>query len=139
MAVRQRTVEMLIAGLALSTGTPLYLALSNGLETYLLHPGLFLVVSVPFVLAGALWLPYRTKPGTTAGLAVSGVLLLAAVLIHMPMLTGLVPMGGDMVALAFVVIALALGLFVVTGTALAQAWLFVRRRRHDSADSISRR
>lgn len=123
---------MLIAGLILSTGTPFYLAKSNGLETYLLHPGLFLVASIPFVLAGGLWLPYRTQPATTAGQGVAGALLLAAAVIHVPMLVGLVPMGGDMVALAFLFVASAMGLFVVVATALAQAWLYLGRHRRNS-------
>lgn len=118
-------------GMVLSTGTPLYLAVARGLETYLLHPLLFLAESLPFLLAGCLWLPYRERPRTSVGQGLAVALLVAAALIHVSMLTGLVSVGGDMVALTFTLIGAGMSLVVIVVTVFAQGCLYIRRHQQE--------
>jgi hypothetical protein len=99
-----KTAALLGAGLVLAVATPWYVGVSNGLETYLHHPTLFAMQAAPYLLAAALWLPCRTPRLQTIGLVVAWVMLVAATLIYVPMVTGWFPMGGDMVALTFAVI-----------------------------------
>ena len=129
-ATRRRTLGLLLAGLLLALATPGYLAFAHpGLRGYLLPPVLFAGQAAPYLLAAALWLPWRSPPATTIGLGLAGVLLLTAGLLYIPMLTGLVPMGGDMVGLAFVSIAAATALVLVVATLVAHGLLYLRRRR----------
>jgi hypothetical protein len=118
---RSRVVvgALLGAGLVLAVATPWYVGVSNGLETYLRHPAVFAMQAVPYLLAAALWLPVRTPRLQTIGLVVAWVMLVAAVLVYLPMLTGWFPMGGDMVALAFLFIEVVTVVVVLVVTLVA--------------------
>ena len=121
---------LLLAGLLLAVGTPVWLAYALGLEVYLLHPVILVLQAAPYLLAGALWLPRRTQPASSIGQWVAGALLAAALLLYVPMLTGLGPrLGGDMVALLFAGIDAVTALAVLLAAAIAHAALYVRRRR----------
>jgi hypothetical protein len=56
-------------------------------------------------------------------------LFLVAVLLYIPILTGLWPTGGDMVALGFFLIAIGTALFILFGTLVAFCMLWVSHRR----------
>jgi ABC-type xylose transport system permease subunit len=126
---RRRTLGFLLVGLLLAVATPGYLAWSLGLEVYLLHPAIFAAQAVPYLLAGAFWLPFRTAPATSISQGLAGLLLIAAGILYVPMLTGLLPMGGDMVALAFALIDVVTLIFVLAVTAIAYLFLYADRRR----------
>lgn len=124
---RQRTLGLLVAGLALAVATPLSLAVTSGLGAYLLHPAVFAAQACPFLLAGLLWLPRRNPTEILIGQWVARLLLIAAALLYLPMITGLMPMGGDMVALAFVAIDAFLVLVPVAATVILHGVLYFRR------------
>jgi hypothetical protein len=122
---------LLAGGLALAVGTPVYLARAEpDLAGYLMHPQLLLLQAVPYLLCAGLWLPWPAPSVGTAALVLSGLLLLGAALVYVPMLLDPRSVGGDMVGLGFLAIA------AVTTAALAAASLgafgLLRwRRRHD--------
>lgn len=126
---RRRTLGFLLTGLVLAVGTPVYLAFTRGLEVYLIDPTLLLAQAFPYLLACAFWAPYRTPPATSIGLGLAIVLLVTAGLIYIPMLTGLFPMGGDMVALTFIGVDAVTTLAVLVVTAIAYALLYFHRQR----------
>lgn len=133
MTSRRRTLGLLLGALTLAVGTPGYLAVADPeLRGYLLHPAIFIVQAAPYLVAGMFWLPFRTKPATTVAQWVAGALLLAACLLYVPMLTGFVPMGGDMVGLAFVAITVATISAITVVTVVAWGLLYVRRRSESS-------
>ena len=135
-APRRRTLGLLLAGLLLAVLTPVYLAIALGLEGYLLHPAIFAAQAVPYLLAGALWLPCRTPPATSIGQGLSGLLLVSAGLLYIPMLTGLLSMGGDMVGLAFISISVVTVAAVLAVTVIAHSVLYIRRRRAGDQGAI---
>ena len=126
---RRRTLGFLLAGALLAVGTTGYLALTRpGLQGYLLHPLIFASQAAPYLLAAALWLPWRSAPGATAGQVLAGLLLLSAALLYLPMLTGLFPVGGDMVGLGFIMFGGVTALGIVVATLVAHGILYLRRR-----------
>lgn len=123
---RRRILSFLLGGLACAIGTPAYLAHAHPhLRFYLLQPMIFGVQSLPYVVAAALWLPWRSPQASRLGHVLAGILFLAAVLLYVPMLTGLWPTGGDMVGLAFFLIAIGTiaSILVVTLVAFGVLWL----------------
>lgn len=133
MTTRRRTLALLLAALVLAVGTPGFLALArDDLRGYLLHPAIFVMQATPYLLAGAFWLPFRTKPATTVAQWIAGALLLAALLLYLPMVTGLLPTGGDMVGLTFVAITVVTISAIAVVTVVAWGLLYVRRRRVES-------
>jgi hypothetical protein len=96
---RRKTVYFLLGSLLLAIGTPAYLALTrSGARFYLLQPMIFAMQAIPRFLAAALWLPWRSARASRIGLRLAGVLFFADVLLDIPILTGLLPTGGDMIA-----------------------------------------
>lgn len=124
---RRRILGLLVAALLLAVGTPAYLALS-GAGANLLHPEIFAVQTTPYLLAAVLWLPVRSAPSLTAGQWVAGLLLLTAAVLYLPMVTALVPMGGDMVGLAFTFTTGITLVVLAAATVIAHAVLYLRRR-----------
>ena len=121
-----RTRVLIFAGLTLAVGTPGVLALFDpDLRGYLLHPVLFAILAAPYCLAALLWLPRFLRLTPTSAQVLGALLFLSAAALHVPMLIGMVPMGGDMVGLAFVFIAVGTGLGIVVATvvALGVQWL----------------
>ena len=128
---RKRTLHLLLGALGLATGTPIVLALTRpGLRGYLLQPEIIAGQCLPYVLAALLWLPWRAPDGIRAGQVLAGLLLLSAVLLYIPVLTGLLPTGGDMVGLGYLLIAAVTtaAIPVLTVAALGLLWF-----RHRSA------
>lgn len=129
---RRRTIYLLLGGLLLSVGTPVYLALSHpGVAGYLLHPMIFAAQVLPYALAAGLWLPWSSPRAGSMGQALAGLLLLAALLLYVPMLTGLWATGGDMIGLGFFLIAIctAASILLVTLAAFGALWLRGRAPR----------
>jgi hypothetical protein len=128
---RRHALALLVAGLILALGTPAYLAyVDSGIRGYLLHPTLFLIQATPFGIAAVSWLPGWLKLPPTGVLLLSALLCLSAAILYLPMLTRLVPMGGDMVGIAFVATGLGTTLGVLTATAVAKVATALWQRRH---------
>ncbi|MEW5977584.1 MAG: hypothetical protein AB1898_17460 [Acidobacteriota bacterium] len=125
--IRRRTAGLLLAGFLLAVGTPVYLASARGLGVYLLHPAIFVAQAAPYLIAAGLWLPCRSAPRALVGQGLAALLLLAAGVLYIPMLTGLVPVGGDMVALGFMVIDAITVLVLLVVTVVAHGLLYLRR------------
>lgn len=122
----------LLVGLALALFTPAYVVYAApGLAGYLLHAELFLGQALPYLLCGALWLPWRSPSTAKAAFILSLLLLLASLAAYVPILWQPTGRGGDMVALAYVAISAALIVGVLLGSvvALLVIWVHGRSRR----------
>jgi hypothetical protein len=126
---RRRTLYLLLGGLLLSVGTPAYLALTrSGARFYLLHPAIFALQIIPYVLAAGLWLPWRSTRTRRIAVWLAGVLFFADVLLYVPILTGLLPTGGDMIALGFFMIAIVTTACILAATLAAFGVSWMRQR-----------
>jgi hypothetical protein len=126
---KRNTHLWLLGALAFAVGTPALLGLLNsGSRFYLLQPGLFLIQAIPYLVAGALWLPWRSSDAARTAGILARALFFAAAVFYATMLTGIFPVGGDMIGLGFLLIALFTIALVVAGTVVAFAWMWVRRR-----------
>jgi hypothetical protein len=120
---------LLAGGLALAVGTPVYLTQAEpDLAGYLMHPELLLAQAVPYLLCAGLWLPWRNPSVATTALALSGLLLLVALLLYVPMLLRPRSVGGDMVGLGFLMIAGVTTAAVAVASLGAFGFLWWRRR-----------
>lgn len=120
LRTKRYALGCLLGGLALAVATPAYLAYAAPhLAGYLLHPVLFLLQIVPYLLCGALWLPWRAPRAATTALVLSLLLLLAAAIIYVPMILARGTRGGDMIGLAFVGISVATTVAVLLVSAVA--------------------
>ena len=125
-AARLRSLALILAGLALAVGTPAFLAFTYpGIRGYLAHAILFAAQALPYLLAALLWLPRFLRLSSASIQALAVLLFLSAAALYVPMLTGLVPMGGDMVGLAFMVTAAGtiVGVVMATVVAVGVQWL----------------
>ena len=123
---------LLLAGLLLAVGTPVYVGLAAPhLSVYLLNPFILLAQPVPYLACAGLWLPWRTPAAAKIALILAGLLLLAALVLYLPMLWAPGARGGDMVGFAFVLISAMTTLALFVGSALAALglWLHIRARR----------
>src|SRR5215813_7497652 len=67
-------VGLLLAGLLLAAGTPVYVAhAASHLSVYLLHPVILLGQAVPYVVCAALWLPWRSPTAAAPALILAAV------------------------------------------------------------------
>jgi hypothetical protein len=126
---KRKTLYFLLGGLLLSVGTPAYLGLARPNVAFYLHqPFIFAIQSVPFLVAAALRLPWRSPRAGRIGQVLSPLLFIVVVLIYIPMLTGLWPTGGDMVGLGFILIGIGITVLVLFGTLVAFGTLWLRDR-----------
>jgi hypothetical protein len=126
---------LLLAGLVLAVGTPIYLGLAApNLSVYLLNPFILLGQPVPYLACAALWLPWRAPTAARIALILAGLLLLAALILYLPMLSAPGAHGGDMIGFAFILISTVttLTLFIASAGAALGLWLRVRGRRAPS-------
>jgi hypothetical protein len=122
-------VALLLGGLLLAVGTPAYIAYAApNLAGYLLRPTLFLGQLAPYVLCAGLWLPWRASGAATTAVILSGLLLLAGVILYVPMLWAPASHGGDMIGLAFVAISVGTTTALALASAVALLVLWLRRR-----------
>jgi len=122
---------LLLAGLVLAVGTPIYLGLAAPhLSVYLLNPFILLSQPVPYLACAGLWLPWRVPAAAKIALILAGLLLLAALVLYVPMLWAPGAQGGDMVGFAFILISTVTTLALLVGSAIAALalWLRVRGR-----------
>lgn len=131
MTSRKRwAVFLLLAGLVVSVGAPVYVSYRVPyLAGYLMHPLVLASQALPFLLCAALWLPWRTRAAEAPALVISAFALLASGAFHLPNLVLPGRLGGDMVGLAFVAVSGGLTLAVLAASALAGLLLWARSRR----------
>ena len=125
-----RTLYLLAGSAVLSIGTPaIVAAMQPGARFYLLQPIVFGAQVVPNLVAAALWLPWRSRRASKVGLVLAGLLFVASVLFYVPVLTGIVPTGGDMIALGYLLFALVTIVSIVIATAVAftVSWVIAKR------------
>jgi hypothetical protein len=130
---------LLLAGLTLAVGTPIYLGLAAPHRSvYLLNPVILLCQPVPYVVCAGLWLPWRALAAARIALVLAGLLLLAALVIYVPMLWSPGAHGGDMIGFGFLLIATVTTLGVLVGSAVAALglWVRVRGRRALSVTAV---
>jgi hypothetical protein len=123
---------LLLAGLMLALGTPLYIGLAAPhLSVYLLNPFIVLCQPVPYLVCAGLWLPWRALAAARIALVLAGLLLVVALVLYVPMLWAPGAKGGDMIGFAFILISVwtTLGLLVGSAIAALGLWLRFRRRR----------
>jgi hypothetical protein len=126
---RRKTLYFLLGSLLLSVGTPAYLALTrSGARFYLLHPAIFALQIIPYVLAAGLWLPWRSTRARRIAVWLAGTLFFADVLLYVPILTGLLSTGGDMIALGFFMIAIVTTACILVATLAAFGVSWIRHR-----------
>jgi hypothetical protein len=127
---RRWAAGLLTGALLLAVGTPAYVAHAEpSLASYLLHPSVFLLQALPYVVGAVLWVPAWTWRGDIISAVLSSLLLASALLLYLPVIWAPGQWGGDMIGLAFVAISgvtTAVVLIVSAATAL-HSWL--RRRR----------
>ena len=127
---KQKTLYFLLGSAALSIGTPAVVAATQpGSRFYLLQTIVFGAQIIPNVVAAALWLPWRSPRASKVALVLAGVLFVASALFYIPIITGLVPTGGDMIALGYVLFAIVtlISILVATVIGFAVSWMLARR------------
>ena len=102
---------------------------------YLRYPLVFGAQLAPSLVATALWLPWRSAGATRMGLILASVLCTASALVYVPVATGIVPTGGDMMAVGYVVIATGTLVSVVAATAIGFTAAWARDKRAALATS----
>ncbi len=140
-STKKETLYFLIGSAALSIGTPAIIAATRpGAEFYLLQPFVFVGQAIPNVVAAALWLPARSVRATKIGLILAALLFGASLLFYVSILTDILPTGGDMIALGFVLFALVtlISILAATGIAYVVSWLLERRANRNGAPRVSR-
>jgi len=128
---KRRTLYFLFGSAALSVAAPALVAMTQpGARFYLLQPMIFAAQAIPNLVAAALWLPWRSARATRVTLLLSRLYLVASALFYVPVITGILPTGGDMIGLGYFLFAAVSVVLVVavTAIALSVSWLHERRR-----------
>jgi len=113
-STRQKALYYVLGALLLAVATPALTAVTQPRSRfYLLQPVIYLSQPIPYCVAAALWLPWRSERARNVGLVLARLLFIGAALFYVPVLTGLLPTGGDMIALGYVLFAI-----VTTGAVL---------------------
>lgn len=136
---KRRTLYLLLASAVLAVGTPgMVAATQPGTRFYLRYPLIFGVQVVPSLVAAALWLPWRSARATRTGLVLASLLCIGSVLCYVPVATGIIPTGGDMMAVGYVVLAFGTVVAILAATAIGfgVVWTLDRRAsRRTSKDA----
>jgi hypothetical protein len=133
---KRKTAYLLVGTALLSMGTPLVVALTQpGARFYLLQPIVFVGQAFPNLLAAGLWLPWRSGRASRVGLWLAALLFAASALLYIPVMTGITPTGGDMIALGYILIALVTTAAIVVATIVGfgVSWFIHRRRSSNIA------
>lgn len=131
-----KTLYLLAGSAVLSIGTPAIVAATQpGARFYLLQPVVFGAQVVPNLVAAALWLPWRSARATKVGFILAGLLCGGSILFYLPILTGVVPTGGDMIALGYLLFAFVtlVSILVATVVAYIVSWMLERRTNRTDA------
>jgi predicted MFS family arabinose efflux permease len=115
---RRTAALFLLGGVLLASGVPALLGYTvprlNAIT--LRDPRLLVWQMLPYLLCGALWLPWHGRFAERAGRIVAGVLLGVSVAIYVPLLLHPGWISGDMVGLAFIILTLSVSAGVVVVT-----------------------
>lgn len=133
--LKRYAAGLLLAGLVLAVGTPIYLGLAAPhLSVYLLNPFILLCQLIPYLACAGLWLPWRAPATAKIAFILAGLLLFSALVLYLPMLWAPGAKGGDMIGFAFILITTitTLALFVGSAIAALGLWLHIRGRRRPS-------
>ena len=126
---RHHAAALLLAGLVLAVGTPIYVArAAPHLAGYLMHPALLLLQAMPYVVCAVIWLPWGARSAAISALTLAGLLFLASLIVYLPMLLAPGKQGGDMIGLAYVLVAGSMTAGVLIGSAVAGLVLWLRAR-----------
>jgi hypothetical protein len=138
---KQKTLYFLLGSALLAIATPVIVAITQpGARFYLLQSIVFIAQAIPSLVAAALWLPWRSARATKVCLRLAGTLFVASVVFYIPVLTGIVPTGGDMIALGYVLFAFVtlVSILTVTAVALTVSWMLGRRATNPNAQETVR-
>ncbi len=127
---KRKTAWCLLGAALLSIGTPAIVALTQpGARFYLLQPMIFAGQVLPNLLAAGLWLPWRSARASKVGLLLALLLFVASALLYIPVVTGILPTGGDMIALGYILVALVTtaSILIATLVAFSVSWVLNRR------------
>jgi hypothetical protein len=131
-STRTKTFYYVLGSLLLAVGEPLIVAFTQpGARFYLLQPIIYVFQPLPFIVAAALWLPWGSERARTVGLVLARLLFIGTALLYVPQLTGLVPTGGDMIGLSFILFALVTmgAVLVMTAVGFGASWFLGRRAK----------
>jgi hypothetical protein len=118
----------LTVGLILAVGTPVVVGLASpSLAGYVLHPPLLVFQATPWLLCAGLWLPRGDPTSGRIALVLSSVMLVAALVLHVPVLWSLETVGGDMSGIYFAGAAFGTTAFVVLGSLIGWMLRWIRR------------
>jgi hypothetical protein len=134
---RRKALYFILGGLLLAVGTPALTALTQPqVRFYLLQPVIYMWQPIPYCLAAALSLSWRSVRASRVGLVLARLLFFGAALFYLPVLTGLLPTGGDMIALGYVMFAIVTigAVLVVTLVGFGVSWI-----RHRQAVASGRK
>lgn len=127
---RRTLVALLTVAGLLAVGTPAYVAYTQpSMAPYLLHPSVFALQALPYVIAAALWLPAWRWGSGTAFVILAAILLVVALVLYVPVLWAPEQWGGDMIGLAILAISGVTTVAVLTVSGLTALDFWVRRRR----------
>jgi hypothetical protein len=131
-STRRKAFYYVLGGLLLAVGTPAMTALTQpGARFYLLQPVIYIWQPIPYALAAALWLPWRSERARKVGVVLARLLFIGAALFYVPALTGLVPTGGDMIGLGYILFAIVTtaAVLVATLVGFGVSWGLARYRK----------
>jgi len=139
-ATKQKTLYFLLGSAVLSIGTPAIVAATQaGARFYLLQPIVFVAQVIPNLVATALWLPWPSARASKVALLLARIFFFASALFYIPVMTGILPTSGDMIALGYVLFAMVTvaAILVATVVAFAVSWILARRtKRTDAATPV---
>jgi hypothetical protein len=116
---------LLGVGLLLAVFTPARVVLSEpSMSGYLLHPSIFLLQALPYVIAAVLWVPAWRWGSGTASAVLSAILLAVAVALYVPVIWRPSRWAGDMIGLAIVLVCgvKVASVVVVTAATALLSW-----------------
>ena len=133
---KMKTLYLLAGSAVLSIATPAIVAATQpGARFYLLQPIVFGAQVVPNLVAAVLWLPWRSARASKVAFILAAVLFGASLFFYIPVITGIVPTGGDMIALGYILFAFVTvaGILASTVVAFIVSWLLERRANRTDA------
>jgi len=94
---------------------------------------------IPNLVATGLWLPWPSARASKVALLLARIFFFASALFYIPVMTGILPTSGDMIALGYVLFAMVTvaAILVATVVAFAVSWILARRtKRTDAATPV---
>jgi hypothetical protein len=127
---KQKTLYFLLGSALLAIATPAVIAVTQpAARFYLLQPMIFAGQIVPALVAAAVWLPWRSARANRVALVLSRLYFVGSALFYLPVITGILPTGGDMIGLGYFLFAVVSVVLIVAVTLIAFLISWVRERR----------